>query len=115
MSKLVLRWVCVLALVLGSTLVAPRSLWAAPDEVAAVEQLKSDAITALKEGKFDQSNQLLGRAASLSTDPTVQQMASWISQFEVQRQEFAAERHKQYEKSVGCEEAAGQPPRNLRN
>ena len=100
MSKLVLRWVCVLALVLGSTLVAPRALRAAPDEVAAVEQLKSDAITALKEGKFDQSNQLLGRAASLSTDPTVQQMASWISQFEVQRQEFAAERHKQYEKSV---------------
>jgi len=54
----------------------------------------------LKSGNFEQTNQLLGRAATMSKDPAVQQMASWINQFESQRQVFAAERHKQYEKSV---------------
>ncbi|HEX8520700.1 MAG TPA: S41 family peptidase [Tepidisphaeraceae bacterium] len=99
MSKLLLRCMMVAALTLAGLVWGPQAR-AVADEVAAIEQLKNDAFTALKQGKFDQSNQLLGKAATISKDPSVQQMASWISQFETQRQEFAAERHKQYEKSV---------------
>src|SRR5204863_501871 len=49
----------------------------------------------------EQSNELLAKAASISQDPTVHQMSGWMKQFESQRQEFASERHKQYEKAVG--------------
>ncbi|MEO6434839.1 MAG: S41 family peptidase [Tepidisphaeraceae bacterium] len=70
------------------------------EQVAAIEQLKLDAFHALKSGKFEQSNELLGKAALMSQDPTVQQMAGWIKQFETQRQVFATERHKQYDKAV---------------
>ncbi len=72
-----------------------------PQEVASVEQLKSEAFKAIRGGHFDRSNELLARAAAISHDPALQQMASWTSHFETQRAEFAAERHKQYEKQVG--------------
>jgi len=71
-----------------------------PQQVASVEQLKNQAFDALKSGKFDQSNELLAKAASISPDPNLHQMADWVKQFETQRQEFTAERHKQYEKAV---------------
>jgi carboxyl-terminal processing protease len=70
-------------------------------QVATVEQLKLDAFHALKYGKFEQSNDLLAKAAAISQDPQVQQMSTWVKQFETQRQEFAAERHKQFDKAVG--------------
>ncbi len=69
-------------------------------EVAAVEKLKSDAFHELRGGHFDKTNELLNQAASLSHDPQVEQMAAWTKGFEAQHEEFAAERHKQYEKSV---------------
>ena len=100
MNKLGFRWIVLLVLALCGTFATPRFAPAAGQELAAVEQLKADAFSALKAGKFEQSNQLLERAATISKDPTVQQMAAWISQFENQRQEFTAERHKQYEKAV---------------
>jgi carboxyl-terminal processing protease len=70
------------------------------EQLASVDQLKNDAIAALSKGQFEQSNQLLARAASISHDPQVQQMSTWMQQFESQRQEFTAERRKQYEKAV---------------
>jgi carboxyl-terminal processing protease len=70
------------------------------EQVAAVEQLKHEAFSALKSGKFEQSNELLGKAAALTQDKTVQRMAEWVKQFETQRQEFASERRKQYDKAV---------------
>ncbi len=101
MSTKMLRWMLVIALTLTALAAMPRASVAGPDQVATIERLKSDAFTALRAGKFEQSNQLLGEAASISKDPAVQQMAVWVSQFETQRQEFAAERHKQYDKAVG--------------
>lgn len=72
----------------------------AAQEVATVEQLKTEAYKALRSGQFDRGNELIGRAAEMSSDPQLARMAGWTKSFETQRQEFAAERHKQYEKSV---------------
>jgi carboxyl-terminal processing protease len=101
MSKLLLRWLMVLSVAVGGTMLVPTRAWSAQDEVASLEQLKTEAFTALKAGNFEQSDQLLGKAATISKDPSVQQMASWVRQFESQRQEFTAERRKQYDKAVG--------------
>jgi len=72
------------------------------DELADADdvQLKLDAFHALKYGKFEQSNDLLAKAAEISKDPQVQQMSTWVKQFESQRQEFATERHKQFGPSL---------------
>src|SRR5437773_4837095 len=72
----------------------------AGQQVAAVEQLKSEAFAALKTGQFEQTDALISKAASISHDPVTSQMSAWVKQFEQQRQQFVAERHKQYEKSV---------------
>src|SRR5687767_3667381 len=120
MTKSVRRWAIVVALAAAAVGVAPTSRVAtaqspAPpaqqqqqqpaqqqqQQVATVEQLKLDAFSALKRGNFPQSYELLQRAADMSKDPSDQQMSQWLKQFESQRQEFAAERHKQYEKAVG--------------
>src|SRR5438874_10935642 len=102
MTRMMCRLSLLVALASGLILLPHGSATAAdpqpqPTQMASVEQLKLDAFNALKTGHFDQSNELLAKAASISQDPTVQQMAGWIKQFETQRQEFAAERHKQYE------------------
>jgi carboxyl-terminal processing protease len=74
---------------------------AAPrQQVASVEELKTEAFQAFKDGHFDKSNDLLKTAASLSTDPTTAQMSAWFGQFESQQAGFAAERHKQFDKAV---------------
>jgi carboxyl-terminal processing protease len=70
-------------------------------EVAAVDQLRSEAYKALRDGQFDRTNALLDRAASMSHDPADQRMAGWTHRFEDQRQGFATERHKQFEKALG--------------
>jgi carboxyl-terminal processing protease len=69
-----------------------------PEQVATVEQLKSEAFKALKEGQFDRTTQLITKAATL--DPSLTQISAWIKQFDDQRVGFAAERHKQFEKAV---------------
>ena len=87
---------------LSSFLVGPpaRLMAASEQEVAAVEQLKSEAFKALRTGHFDRTNELLSRAAALSHDPGVERMAGWASTFEKQREEFASERHDQYKKAL---------------
>jgi carboxyl-terminal processing protease len=106
-SSLKSRFILAAALAMGGLIAAPRGIARAAEpapapkqEVASVEQLTTDAFTALKSGKFEQSNQLLARAASISQDPKLHQMSSWVEQFESQRQTFATERHKQYDKAV---------------
>jgi carboxyl-terminal processing protease len=69
-------------------------------QVATVQALKTEAFKALKSGKFDRTNELLGQAAQLSRDPQDERMAGWIKNFETQRQEFTAERHKQFDKAL---------------
>jgi carboxyl-terminal processing protease len=70
------------------------------EEVAAVEKLKGEAFDAARSGRFDRTTQLLDEAAAKSSDPSVARMREWTSQFEKQRQEFATERRKQYDKEV---------------
>jgi carboxyl-terminal processing protease len=72
---------------------------AQPVQVA-VEQLKDEAFKALRTGDFDRTNSLLKTAAEQSNDPQLGMMSKWTSQFESQRQEFVAERHKEYDKAV---------------
>src|SRR5215216_7893200 len=74
---------------------------AANDQVASVQQLKSEAFKALKGGNFDRTNELIAKAASMSSDPALTQMSMWVKEFDTQRLTFAGERHKQYEKAVG--------------
>lgn len=84
----------------GIGAITPAWLSAAPDQVVAVEQLKTDAFKAIRDGKWSVSNDLLRQAASMSKDPSVEQMSTWTKQFEVQREGFAKERHEQFDKSV---------------
>ncbi|HEX4123385.1 MAG TPA: S41 family peptidase, partial [Tepidisphaeraceae bacterium] len=70
------------------------------DALASVDQLKTKAFSDLRDGQFLQSTELLERAAALSHDPTVKNMADWTETFEKQEERFAAERHKEYDKAV---------------
>ena len=79
---------------------APAQVGERPVQTASVDQLKTEAYTAAKDGKFERTTELLATAAKISNDPQVVQMSTWASQFEAQRQEFAAERLTQYRKAV---------------
>lgn len=72
----------------------------AAQSVATADQLKTMAFQALKEGKFELTNDYLSRAASLTNDSTLTRMAAWTRQFEEQRQVFVSERNAEYEKAV---------------
>lgn len=73
---------------------------AGQESIAAVEKLKGEAFDAARAGKFDRTSQLLDQATAMSKDPSLARMLAWTSEFEKQRQEFATERRKQYEKEV---------------
>jgi len=70
------------------------------EQVAMVRQLETQAIDAAKSGHFDRTDEILGQAASMSHDPTVEQMANWSTSFKNQLQSFNSERHKQFEDLV---------------
>lgn len=69
-------------------------------QVAELQELETQAVREARIGHFDTSDQILGKAASLSHDPTIEQMANWSSSFKSQLQTFAAERHRQYDELV---------------
>jgi len=105
MSKLVRKWSLITSLVVSSAAYSPHAFAQSPDplardQLATVEQLRTDAINAISKGRFDQSSELIGKAASISQDPTITQMSTWIRAYDAQRQKFSAERHKQFEKEV---------------
>jgi carboxyl-terminal processing protease len=93
-----------LGIVLASSAATQRSFADSPpapnQQVAAAEQLRTEAFAALKSGQFEQTNALISKAAAISHDPVTSQMSAWVKQFETQRQQFASERRKQYDKSV---------------
>ena len=78
-----------------------RAISAENQQVAELQQLETQAVKEAQAGHFDASDEILGKARSLSHDPTVEQMASWTSSFKSQLQTFAAERHKQFEELAG--------------
>ncbi|MDB5290489.1 MAG: hypothetical protein JWL69_1730 [Phycisphaerales bacterium] len=104
MNRVSRSWAVMMALALVGSLLflsSPARVRAeGSEEVAEVNQLKSEALRALLKGQFDQTNKLLGQAAGLSHDPTVERIAGWTNNFEQQRQEFTTERHQQYQKAV---------------
>lgn len=100
MTRFSRRNCTVLSLVLLSLCSIARADSPAPQQVASVEQLKSEAFKALRGGDFDKSHELLTQAARISDDPVLSQMADWTSRYEAQRVEFASARQKQYEEAV---------------
>lgn len=96
------KWLVAGLLTLTVTGIAAQSAWAevAKEQVAKVEELKAEAFKALRTGAFDRTNDLLHRAAELSDDASLTQMAEWTRVFEEQRGLFASERRKQYDKAV---------------
>ncbi len=101
MKNLVRHWLVIAAVLFSGILNA--GMLSAPvsaQEVASVQQLKDEAMKAVQGGDFDRTMQLLTQAASLSPDPSVAQMKTWLSQFAAQRQVFTTERRKEYDKAV---------------
>jgi carboxyl-terminal processing protease len=92
----------VLALSIGGAAVLPLlpAGTQAQPQVVSAEQLKLKAIEAVRSGKFEQSYNYLNQAAGVSKDPVLVKMAAWAKQFEEQRQVFAGERRREYEKAV---------------
>lgn len=70
-----------------------------PAVLAQVEDLKSRAFSALRDGRFELTNDLLTQAKELSADPTLTQMHTWLAEFEGQRDRVNAEREKSYSKA----------------
>src|SRR4051812_38584846 len=58
-------------------------------QVASVEQLKTEALKNFKSGEFDKTSELIAKAASISHDPALRQMSDWVGAFQQQRQQFA--------------------------
>jgi carboxyl-terminal processing protease len=105
MKKWLKRWVVALALTAGAVGLglSQRPSWtsvahAQDTQLATVDDLKGEALKALRNGQFDRTRELLTKAASI--DPTLTRWADWSSQFETQRQGFVSERRKQYDKAV---------------
>ena len=100
-----LRHAALTATVLGMALSAwalpQRGLAAENQQVATVQQLETEAWSEARAGHFDRTDQLLGKAATISHDPTVEQLAHWSSSFKSQLAGFATERHKQFEELAG--------------
>jgi carboxyl-terminal processing protease len=107
MSKWLKRWVLALAVAAGGVGVgtgayAPWSqpAHAAPQQVASVDELKTEALKALRAGQFDRTRELLARALDLGNDPSLARWVNWTNQFGSQWQGAVAERRKQYDKAV---------------
>lgn len=99
----VARWIMVFAIALAPVAASARDNPQPRQEIATAEQLselKVEAYKAFKGGQFDRTSELLGRAATLSSDPLLVQMSDWINQFQSQRQNFVEERRQQFEKAV---------------
>ena len=101
------RWMLTLAVTAGAAgIVSGVRPWStqvaqAEPQSSSVDDLKSQAFQALKEGNFERTHDLLGRAATLANDPVLARWVNWSGQFTTQREGFIADQQKQYEKAVG--------------
>jgi uncharacterized membrane-anchored protein YhcB (DUF1043 family) len=106
MNKFFARWMLAVTVGVASLATIGRAQQAPEpqqQQFATAEQLtelKVQAYQAFKGGHFDRTSELLSRAASLSSDPSLAQMSQWIAQFQNQRQGFVEERRKQFDKSI---------------
>jgi carboxyl-terminal processing protease len=100
MTRILRARAAILGIALVGICLARTANAAAQQEVAAAEQLKTQAFHALRGGQFDKTDELLKNAAALSHDPNDERMAGWASRFETQWQEVATERRQQFEKAA---------------
>ena len=69
--------------------------------LAAADELKQQAIGALKSGDFSATQKLIDEALRLRPDDsTLRQMNQWVSSFQEKQESFKAERHKAFERQV---------------
>jgi carboxyl-terminal processing protease len=68
--------------------------------VMAVDELESQAIDALRQGHFDQTQVLLTKAAGIAQDPQVNHMVQWVGDFNAEQRTFETERDKEFSKDV---------------
>jgi carboxyl-terminal processing protease len=73
---------------------------ASQDQLAVVEQLRTEALAAIKQGKIQTSAELISRAASMSSDPTVGKLNDQFVAFDAQLKEFAQERRGEHEAEI---------------
>lgn len=95
------------ALVLGGVWLMPQpvsqaqvQLQVPSPQLAAVEQLRSEVMQALKDGQFERDSGPLARVMQSDGDPQLTQMVGWVDEYQQQRQSFAAQRHSEYEDAV---------------
>jgi len=79
----------------GTDLIVPDDL-----ATASADQLKKAAYADIRAGKFDQTSDLLSRAAGITHDATDVTAAKWAGQFQSLCQQFTADRHEQFQKAV---------------
>lgn len=72
----------------------------APSASATLERLKLDAFSALRRGEFDRTTQLLKQAASGSSDPGLELMASWVDSFNAQYEKTISGRKAEFDRAV---------------
>src|SRR5260221_14056759 len=93
MSKWIKRWVLALAVAATGVGVGLNAPWhsvahaepnktqaskaQADTQVASVDDLKTEAMKALRAGQFDRTNELLGKAAGSAHDPMVSERGDW--------------------------------------
>ena len=86
---------------LGLTAFVPQTWAAAPQEqIASIQQLESQALAQASIGRFDQSAQLLNKAASINHDPDVVSLLNQNKNFNAQLDQCDADRNKQFKDLV---------------
>ncbi len=69
-------------------------------QLARVEDLKFAAFQALKVGQFDRTSELLAQAETMSRDPALATMKTWLADYQTRLKAGQAERKKEYDEAV---------------
>jgi carboxyl-terminal processing protease len=72
--------------------------------VADVAELKAQAFHAVRDGNFEQADDLFARAARATNDPVLMHMHDWTDSLQTQLHNFKEQRRKAYEKAIADEQ-----------
>jgi carboxyl-terminal processing protease len=70
-------------------------------ELATVEDLKTQAFAALREGRFDESSRFIDQAREINNDPTLKKMSGWLGEFQTKQARYDDKRRTEYDKLIG--------------
>jgi carboxyl-terminal processing protease len=65
-----------------------------------VDQVRIEAISKLLAGDLDQTGELLERASAASSDQSIEQMSSWVSEFRARQDAVREQKQKDFDKAV---------------